>query len=153
VAAAVAAAQEAAIGPVWVVTGAVDLSDALSPEVVMLHNPDWVEGQATSLQVAVAAARLANLAAIVVGLGDQPLVGADAWRAVAAASSPVAVAVYGGRRRNPVRLVRDVWDALPQSGDEGARVVMRQNPKLVSEVACNGNPADVDTVEDLARWT
>jgi CTP:molybdopterin cytidylyltransferase MocA len=150
---AVRAALDAAIGPVWVVTGAVDLADALPSGVRVLPNPAWEAGQATSLQVAVAAAREADLDAIVVGLGDQPGIGPDPWRAVAASGGSVAVATYGGRRRNPVRLGRDIWPRLPATGDRGARVIMREEPGLVCEVACSGNPADIDTVEDLNRWS
>jgi uncharacterized protein with von Willebrand factor type A (vWA) domain len=43
---------------------------------------------------------LERLAAVVVGLGDQPFVPASAWRAVADAPSPLAVAAYGEERRN-----------------------------------------------------
>lgn len=150
---AVDTAVEADIGPVWVVTGAVDLTGVLPPEVTVLSNPAWAEGQAKSLQVAVAEAADRGLAAIVVGLGDQPLLSVEAWRAVAATRSPIAVATYEQRRRNPVRLGRDVWGGLPKTGDEGARVLIRQRPDLVREVACYGNPADIDTVEDLTRWT
>jgi CTP:molybdopterin cytidylyltransferase MocA len=145
-------AGEAGLDATWVVAGAADLSGLLPPEVRVLDNPRWAEGQATSLQVAIAAAREAELDAVVVGLGDQPDVPSTAWKAVSEGTSPIAVATYGGRRRNPVRLAREVWDLLPTNGDAGARVVMNGHPHLVGEVPCLGDPGDIDTVEDLQQW-
>jgi molybdenum cofactor cytidylyltransferase len=134
-----------------VVVGAVDVPRPDGVEVI--PNPRWEEGQATSLQAALAWATAEGHEAIVIGLGDQPLTESSAWRAVAESSHPIAVATYAGRRGNPVRLHRDIWPLLPTTGDEGARVLMRQRPELVGEVACEGNPADVDTLEDLHRWS
>jgi CTP:molybdopterin cytidylyltransferase MocA len=142
-------ALEAGLEATLVVTGAVDLSSVMPSGVVTLSNPAWEDGIATSLQRAVAAARDLGLDAIVVGLGDQPLIPSTAWRAVAASDQPIAVATYGGARRNPARLARSVWDDLPVSGDEGARALMRNRPELVAEIPCAGDPVDVDTVDDL----
>ncbi len=150
---AVAAAHDAGLDEVLVVDGPADLTAHVPTATVVLHNPSWRDGIASSLQVAVAHARRAGHGAIVVGLGDQPGVGADAWRAVAGAASrsPIVVATYAGWRANPVRLASGVWDLLPVAGDEGARVLMRERPDLVGEVPCSGDPWDVDVVEDLER--
>jgi nicotine blue oxidoreductase len=150
---AIDAALGAGLDEVVVVTGGHDLADLLPAEVIELPNPRWDEGQASSLQVAVAHAETAGHEAIVVGLGDSPLVGADAWRAVAEADSPIATATFGGERRPPVRLDQEVWGLLPDSGDEGARVLLTSRPDLVVEVPCPGDPRDVDTRGDLSRWS
>lgn len=151
-------AADAGLDDVVVVDGAVDLAPTLAeaglvPPARLLHNDAWAGGQATSLAVAVRDAAWHGHEALVVGLGDQPLIPSASWRAVAAGSSPISVASYDGRRRNPVRLAREVWPLLDTEGDEGARALMRRRPDLVGEVACEGSPADVDTVEDLSQWS
>lgn len=139
--------------PVAVVRGAVDLTPVLAElgaQVSVVDNERWREGQATSLRAGIAWCERAGFGAAVVGLGDQPLVPASAWRAVAASrSAPIVAASFGGQRRPPVRLDRAVWALLASSGDEGARELMRRRPDLVAEVACEGEPVDVDTVADL----
>jgi molybdenum cofactor cytidylyltransferase len=152
---AIDAAMGAGLEEVIVVMGAVDLTDQLDHlDVTIVVQPRWHEGQALSLLAAVDAAREVGHDAIVVGLADQPLVGGEAWQAVAASTTtPIAVASFDGDRRPPVRLAASVWPLLPESGDEGARVLMRGRPDLVTAVPCTGEPGDIDTVEDLQRWS
>ena len=147
-------ALAANLGPVMVITGAVDdiVPSHLLDAVTVVHNDRWHEGQITSLLRGIDAARGLGATIAVVGLADQPFIDPAAWRAVATTAGPIAVATYDGRRANPVKLDRDVWDLLPTTGDEGARALMRLRPELVREVACSGSPADIDTTEDLRRW-
>jgi CTP:molybdopterin cytidylyltransferase MocA len=148
---AVGAAVSAGVGPVVVVTAG-QLASDIHPSVVHVVNDRWAEGQITSLRRGIEAARELGAGAVIVGLGDQPFVTPDAWRAVAAADAAIAVATYDGRRGHPVKLRADVWDLLPREGDEGARSLMRLRPDLVAGVPCDGSPIDIDTVEDLRRW-
>jgi molybdenum cofactor cytidylyltransferase len=136
-----------------VVAGAVDLGALVPPGVVIVDNPAWAQGQATSLQAAVAWAQERGHDAVVIGLGDQPLVPSAAWEAVAAGAAAVCVATFDGARRPPVKLARTIWELLPAEGDEGARVVMRARPDLVEEIPCSGEPVDIDSMEDMARWS
>src|SRR3954453_584083 len=75
-----------------VVTGAAEVAGALPPGGRIVGNPRWADGQASSLQAAVQAAADAGHDAVVVGLGDQPLVPSEAWQGggagVGAAISP-----------------------------------------------------------------
>ena len=128
---------------------------AFHPDVAItvLHNDRWAEGQATSLMLGIDHALAMGHDAVVVGLGDQPFVPAEAWRRVAAATSAIAVAMFeDGRGPNPVRLAAGVWPLLSEAGDEGARQLLGLRSDLVTEVTCPGSAADIDTVEDLDRW-
>jgi molybdenum cofactor cytidylyltransferase len=121
----------------------------------IVANREWERGQSTSV---LAGLRACGGRAAVVLLGDQPFVGAEAVERLVAAfdeGANVAVATYGGKRRNPVLFSREVWPLLEAelAGDEGARSVLRRHPELVVEVPCEGvgDPTDVDTRADLRR--
>ncbi len=146
-------ALEAGLDETIVVAGAVDLVDVVPTTVTLIQNEAWEQGQALSLQVAVNYAQHVGHEAVVVGLGDMPGVPASAWRAVADAEGEVVTAEFAGRRSPPVKLASSIWPLLPLSGDEGARGLIRQRPDLVVQVSCEGESTDVDTLEELARWT
>jgi len=146
---AVDAAVASGIGPVVVVTGAVGLDDVLPPGCSVVANPGWPSGQASSLQVGIAAADALGADAVVVGLGDMPGVPAEAWRAVGDDGGDLVTAAYDGHPSPPVRIARALWAELPMSGDVGARALMQRRPELVRVVAVDGSAADVDHPGDL----
>lgn len=153
--------------PVLVVTGAVPVE---LPGTLSVHNPDWASGMGSSLAVGLralagrapaadAGTRAGSgVAAVVIALADQPLIGPAAVRRLVAAhdgGATVAVAAYEGKPRNPVLIARVHWaDVLATAGgDTGARPFLRAHPDLVTLVECGdvGRPDDIDTPEDLAR--
>ncbi len=141
---------------VLVVDGAVDLTTlALDAGARPVHNPRWRDGLGSSLALGCDVAEREGFDAIVVGLGDQPLLVTSAWWAVADAPDDraVVVATYDGVRAHPVRLAASVWPFLDRSADRGAGGLLANRPDLVLEVACEGNPADMDTLEDVHRWS
>ncbi len=140
-----------------VVMGAIDLLGVLPLEVTVLQNDAWNQGQATSLMAAINYAGSRGHRAVVVGLGDQPGIPTAAWQAVGTADADLAIAEFSDSngddlRCPPTKIGAAFWSHLPLTGDEGARGLIRRKGDLVQAVPCEGNPADIDTPEDLALW-
>jgi CTP:molybdopterin cytidylyltransferase MocA len=143
--------------PVVVVVGcqAADVAAASGTLAEIVENPDWESGMATSLRAGLATVLPdATVTAVAVALADQPRIGADAYRRLAAAhreGAELAVATYAGKRGHPVLIGRAHFDeAMRLTGDEGARSLLAAHD--VVEVPCDGtgDAVDVDTPADLA---
>jgi molybdenum cofactor cytidylyltransferase/nicotine blue oxidoreductase len=150
------AVRASGLGAVLLVVGyEADTVGAVAPrDVEVVVSTEWQRGIAHSLRAALGAlSGRPAVDAVCIGLGDQPLVGAEAYRRLGAAyddGADLAVATYGGVRGNPVLLGRSRWgEAMGLEGDEGARTLFRRHP--VVEVPCDGtgDPSDVDTLDDL----
>ena len=151
------AASGAGFDDIYLVSGAIDFENeqtlnVFEHEVTIVKNHNFEDGQATSLRAAIAVAEHDKHEAVVVGLGDMPLISSSAWAAVAGADTVLGVATFSGNRRPPVKIHHELWPLIPLSGDEGARSLLRLRPDLVHDVPCEGNPIDIDTRGDLARW-
>ncbi|MDP9845125.1 nucleotidyltransferase family protein [Streptosporangium lutulentum] len=139
--------------PVVVVLGA---ATAQVRGAVTVSNPGWRSGMGSSLRVGLGALP-GDAEHVVITLVDQPFIGPEVVeRLIRAAKdgASVAVATYGGARRNPVLIAREHFEevAALATGDTGARPFLRAHPELVVMVPCDdiGDPADIDTPEDLA---
>jgi len=130
------------------------------PPVRVVTNPDWAQGQSTSLRLGLRCAHARARAAAVL-LGDQPGVGAALIDRVAEAflehGALAARPVYCGPRGrvpgHPVLLARRLFAEVEKlSGDQGARALLAERPEALLEVAVEGPPpGDVDTWEDYRR--
>jgi CTP:molybdopterin cytidylyltransferase MocA len=120
---------------------------------------DWEQGMGRVIAAALAALEEPGAwGAVVIALGDQPLVGptvvgrlVEAWRRGA---GPVVSAAYHGRIGNPKLFDRAVVGRLGGlAGDEGARGLLARHPEWVAavEVGRLGSDLDVDDEAGLAR--
>lgn len=111
----------------------------------------WAEGQSASLRAGLE--ELADAEALVLVLGDQPLLSPEAITRVLAGRGggfPAVRATYEGAPSHPVVIERSLFARLRElEGDVGARDLLAS--VAVREVACDGlgRPDDVDTPEQL----
>ncbi len=122
-----------------------------------VENPDYADGQSTSVRAGLAALSPSVAAAMFLPV-DQPLLTSDtidrlivAWRA---SDGSIAVPVSSGRRGSPVIFGRELFFELEAlRGDTGGRSLLpRYEDRIVTvEVEDPAELADVDTVEDLRR--
>lgn len=109
-------------------------------------------GQAHSLALGIASVSATSARALLVALGDMPLVAASHLRALVAESvlhsDAVIASSAGAVRQPPALLPRSIWPQLLHGkGDQGARALL-QEARLVE--ASPAQLRDIDTLDDLA---
>lgn len=155
---AVNTALEAGLSPVIVVTGAFgeQIKSALCDlNVQWKENPDWQQGQSTSVRAGVLALPRETTAVIFL-LGDQPHIPHELVHALVEAHAQTAAAVIApliaGRRANPVLFDRVVFpELLKLKGDAGARQILKQYPPQYLPWEDEKLLLDIDTAEDYQQ--
>lgn len=119
-------------------------------------NPDYRDGQSTSLRVGLNAIDPAA-AAVMFLLGDQPQVTPEIINAVITrfyeTNSSIVIPTYGGIPANPVLFEAELFPELATvTGDEGARSIIKRYRNQVVHIPASLQtpPQDVDTEEDYA---
>ncbi|MDD7969162.1 nucleotidyltransferase family protein [Actinomycetospora lemnae] len=159
---AVGALRGAGLDPVVVVLGAglPEVAELLPDGTAWVPAPGWdTEGQAASLRAGLEALSGTDAVAAVVALVDTPGIGREALARVAARADGPEVLARGavaGRAGHPVLLGRAHWEAVraAATGDAGARGFLRGRDDVAAvEIGDVAVPDDLDTPDDLQRWT
>lgn len=123
----------------------------------IVSNPQWAEGQSTSVHAAIRALRQQEAPAVaaVFLLADQPGVSPAVVDALVARHratlAPLVVPSYGGQRGNPVLFDQSTFpDLLKVTGDVGGRPLLSIYADALEHVAFDqAPPRDIDTADDI----
>lgn len=133
-----------------------EVSKEIPSGVTIITNPDFADGQSTSVKIAVR--NISNFDAAIFLLADQPFIGSDIIDALIhrylETRKPIIHPISEGRRVNPVLLDRSLFGELEAlKGDTGARELIIRRPDLVAtiDVPQVFRFVDIDTRGDLKR--
>lgn len=154
------AALAASMDPVVVVCGAA--GDEVRRTVAdlplrLVDNPQWSSGMGSSIRCGLAAAGEHDVDAVIVALGDQPLLGPAVFTALVSewkrTRTNVVASEYGGTVGAPALFARAAFatlEALP--AHQGCqKAILAMPPAMVSRVACPDAAIDIDTPDEYAR--
>ena len=156
------AALESAGWPVAVVLGA--NAERIRPclarlPVLIVENPTWAEGMASSIRAGIATLRQFSRAldGAVVALCDQAAFGpetiAQLVEAQRASGRSIVAARYAGKSGAPALFLREHFAALGAlTGDAGARALLNGPAEQVAAVDLPELAFDLDTPDDYERW-
>ncbi len=127
------------------------------PRIKMVDNPEWIQGQLSSIKAGVRALP-PDASAAIIHLTDHPTVKAETFAAVIDAyrqsGKPIVIARHAGHRGHPVLFDRTMFPELLEAPeDQGARVVVNADASRVvyADVDDPGILLDLDTPEELSR--
>jgi molybdenum cofactor cytidylyltransferase len=148
------------LSTVTVVVGhdATSVAQALNDlKVTIVLNPEFQKGQSRALVRGLSSLQ-DDVAAAVIGVGDQPRLTVDVLRALIDGFTRFGAAIvaprYAGKRGNPVLFAARLFpELLMMEGDQGGRPVIQKHLNEVQWVDISDVHAglDVDTSEDLER--
>jgi molybdenum cofactor cytidylyltransferase len=151
-------AISAGLDPVVIIAGQEfeRIQDAVEDlPVHVVHNPDWNEGQSSSIRTALKAIPK-RVGGVIFQLVDQPHIPVALLRRLkgehATSLSPIVVPECNGRRANPVLFDRRTFHSLSTiQGDFGGRMIFSQFPIKTIRWFDESILLDVDTPEDYTR--
>jgi molybdenum cofactor cytidylyltransferase len=125
--------------------------------IAIVENPDYAQGQLSSLKVGLSTLQ-PDASGALVHLGDHPIVRMETFRAIVDSYSrtgkPIVIARHDGHRGHPVIFDRTVFAELQSAPEEdGARYVVNADASRVAyiDLPDPGVNLDLDTPADLAR--
>ena len=141
---------------------------AVSPTVISIENPHYLQGMSTSLRAGLQTLMqneeiCHSLDGVIILLGDQPLMTAHSIDALITCKQTtgkrIIAPLYNGKRGNPVLFDASLFPELLEiSGDEGARSIIERHKQEVATLELSDTVAnyDVDTWEAyqavVAEW-
>jgi len=143
------AAARGAFSRVIVVTGAHIIQ---RDDVEIAPNEQWERGIGTSIRAGVQAVN--DCDAVVLMTCDQPLVRPDDIRRLIETHAEIAAAEYSGTFGVPAFFAQSQFANLLALGDnEGAKKIIFANENIVAKIPMPHAAIDIDTPEDLAKFT
>jgi molybdenum cofactor cytidylyltransferase len=131
----------------------------IDPRLVVVQNPDWPEGMASSVRcgLTVTRNRFSDTDGILVIVCDQPGLDTLALQRLIELQRntglPAAAASYAGRLGTPAIFhARLFADLMKLSGDRGARQLLQDLGPDVAVLPFEEGALDIDTEEDYQRW-
>jgi molybdenum cofactor cytidylyltransferase len=123
----------------------------------IVDNPAWKNGMGSSIHVGLAAACEYDVDAVILSLGDQPLLEAQTFGALVTAwqreGKGVVTSEYSGTVGAPALFARSMFDnlkALP--ADRGCKKAILELPaSMVTRCACPQAAVDIDTPDEYGR--
>ncbi len=121
---------------------------------LVVHNPDWKNGQSTSLKAGITALPQECFGAVFL-LADQPQLSVQLVSAVkelAWQKDAVVLPIIGDRRANPVFFPKRAFPRLMElQGDLGGRAILGEFPAVQLPWLDEDMALDIDTREDYER--
>lgn len=133
-------------------------ADDIASRARFVDNPDYEQGQLSSLLAGLRVVDRPGVVAVLVTLVDVPLVSAATVRAVIdryrRTQAPIVRPVRGDQHGHPVLIDRKLFEALRHANPAtGAKPVIRANVSLAGDVVVDdtGAFADADTPDDYKK--
>ncbi|MBZ5554033.1 MAG: nucleotidyltransferase family protein [Acidobacteriia bacterium] len=134
------------------------IQEVLDRNIIVIHNPNFREGQISSLRTAIDKVQYENCDGVIVALVDHPMVSTTVVSKLIESfyqsKKRIIIPTHTGKRGHPVLYSREVFaEILEAPPDQSAKAIRLENLEETLEVEVDdpGILVDIDTPQDYER--